>query len=145
MILVHRKQLQEQWIERLQLFLSIPSGHIGRIDGGRQRLSNFIDVALIQSLGRKVAVNDLLGGYCYLIVDECHHIPAFSFEQVVRRCKAKFVTGLSATVTRKDGHHPIISMQCGPVRYIVDAKSQAKMHPFTHTVFVRPTSWKSVV
>lgn len=86
-------------------------------------------------------VDDLVGEYGHLIVDECHHLSAHSFEQVARRAKAKFVTGLSATVTQKDGHHPIIFMQCGPVRHRVDAKEQAAVRPFEHTVFVRPTTF----
>ena len=77
-----------------------------------------------------------------MIVDECHHLSAHSFEQVVRRAKAKYVTGLSATVTRKDGHHPIIFMQCGPVRYRVNAKAEAMRRPFTHSVLVRPTAFQ---
>jgi superfamily II DNA or RNA helicase len=77
-----------------------------------------------------------------VIIDECHHISAVSFEQVVRRCKAKYFTGLSATVARKDGHHPIIFMQCGPVRFRVSDKSQLRKRPFKHTVFVRPTDFR---
>lgn len=84
-----------------------------------------------------------MGDYGHLVVDECHHLSARSFEQVARRAKAKFVTGLSATVTRKDGHHPIIFMQCGPVRYRVEPKNQALARPFTHTVIVRPTGFQS--
>ena len=61
---------------------------------------------------------------------------------MARRARAKYVLGLSATVTRKDGHHPIVFMQCGPVRYRVDAKTAAKMRPFAHTVHVRPTSFR---
>jgi superfamily II DNA or RNA helicase len=76
------------------------------------------------------------------IVDECHHISARSFEIVARQCKAKYVTGLSATVTRKDGHHPIIFMNCGPVRYKVDDKKQASERPFTHKVIVRETNFR---
>ena len=68
-------------------------------------------------------MDDRVADYGQLIVDECHHLSAHSFEQVARRAKARFVLGLSATVTRKDGHHPIIFMQCGPVRHRVDAKS----------------------
>lgn len=75
------------------------------------------------------------------LIDGCHHLPAFSFEQIARRTKAKFITGLSATVTRKDGHHPIILMRCWPIRYRVDAKGAAAMRPFEHTVFVCPTSF----
>jgi very-short-patch-repair endonuclease len=82
-----------------------------------------------------------VGSYGHLIVDECHHLSAHSFEQVARRAKARFVVGLSATVTRKDGHHPIIFMQCGPVRYRADAKQQAALRPFRHSVIVRPTSF----
>jgi very-short-patch-repair endonuclease len=88
-------------------------------------------------------VDDRVANYGQVIVDECHHISAHSFELVVRRAKAKFVTGLSATVVRKDGHHPIIFMQCGPVRHRVDAKVQAASRPFTHEVFVRPTNFRS--
>jgi len=98
-------------------------------------------VAVIQSTVRKGVVDDLVGNYGHLIVDECHHISAQSFEQVARRAKAKFVAGLSATVMRKDGHHPIIFMQCGRVRYLVGAKEQAAAHPFEHTVIVRPTGF----
>ncbi len=69
---------------------------------------------------------------------------AQSFELVARRAKARFVLGLSATVTRKDGHHPIIFMQCGPVRHRVDAKQQADARPFSHHVIVRPTGLRSM-
>ena len=112
--------------------------------GGRKKLTGSLDVAVIQSLVRKGVVKDCVGEYGHLIVDECHHLSAQSFEQVVRRAKARFVTGLSATVTRKDGHHPIIFMQCGPVRHRVDAKAQAAARPFKHTVLVRPTSFRPV-
>jgi len=139
LVLVHRQQLLEQWIERLSVFLGLPAKSIGRIGGGRKKLNGEIDVALMQSLVRKGTVNDRVGDYGHLIVDECHHLSAVSFELLARRAKAKFVTGLSATVTRKDGHHPIIFMQCGPVRHRVDARKQAANRPFTHRVFVRPT------
>ena len=75
----------------------------------------------------------IVQNYGHVIIDECHHLSAQSFEQVVRRAKAKFVLGLSATVTRKDGHHPIIFMQCGPVRHRVNAKAQAAARPFEHS------------
>ncbi|MCY2996371.1 MAG: DEAD/DEAH box helicase family protein [Planctomycetota bacterium] len=142
LVLVHRRQLLEQWVERLAVFLELPSKAIGRIGGGQRKPTGALDVALIQSLVRKGVVNDCVGAYGQLIVDECHHLSAQSFEQVVRRAKARFVTGLSATLTRKDGHHPIIFMQCGPVRYHVDAKAQAAARPFQHIVLVRPTSFR---
>jgi hypothetical protein len=117
LVLVHRRELLAQWLERLKTFLSAGAGDIGMIGSGRRKPSGRIDVALIQSLVRNGAVSDLVAGYGQLVVDECHHLSAASFELVARRSKARYVLGLSATVTRKDGHHPIIFMQCGPVRY----------------------------
>jgi hypothetical protein len=86
-------------------------------------------------------VDDCVGGYGHVIFDECHHLSAPSFEAVARCVKAKYVLGLSATVARKDGQHPIILMQCGPVRHRVDAKRQAELRPFLHTVHVHPTAF----
>jgi superfamily II DNA or RNA helicase len=142
LILVHLKELLYQWIDRLNAFLDVSDDDIGQIGGGKRKPSGIIDVATIQSLGRKGVVNDIVAEYGYLVVDECHHISARSFEIVARQCKAKYVTGLSATVTRKDGHHPIIFMNCGPVRYKVDDKKQAAARPFAHKVIVRETKFK---
>lgn len=143
LVLVHRQQLLEQWIERLSTFLGLPVKTIGRLGGGQKRLTCAWDVALMQSLVRKAVVDDRVADYGHLVVDECHHLSARSFELVARRAKARYVTGLSATVTRKDGHHPIIFMQCGPVRYRVDAKQQAAARPFSHQVIVRPTGFRA--
>jgi superfamily II DNA or RNA helicase/very-short-patch-repair endonuclease len=142
LVLVHRQQLLEQWIERLSAFLGLPAKSIGRLGGGHKKLTGALDVALMQSLVRKEAVDDRVADYGHLVADECHHLSARSFELVARRARAKFVTGLSATVIRKDGHHPIIFMQCGPVRHRVDARKQAAARPFTHQVFVRPTGFR---
>ncbi|MGD0767223.1 MAG: DEAD/DEAH box helicase family protein [Tepidisphaeraceae bacterium] len=144
LILVHRRQLQEQWIDRLSTFLDLPTRSIGRIGGGRRKPTGIVDVMVIQSLVRKGVVDDIVEEYGHLIVDECHHLSAHSFELVARQAKAKYVTGLSATVTRKDGHHPIIFMQCGPVRHRVNAKEQAAARPFEHAVIVRPTDFRSL-
>ena len=144
LVLVHRQQLLEQWIERLSSFLGLPAKSIGRLGGGHKKLTGNIDVALIQSLCRKSVVDDRVADYGHLIIDECHHLSAHSFELVARRAKARYVLGLSATVARKDGHHPIIFMQCGPVRHRVDAKQQADVRPFSHHVIVRPTGLRSM-
>lgn len=141
LILVHRRQLMEQWALRLQSFLNLPQDSIGQVGGGVRKPTGVIDIAMIQSLARGGVVDDLVAGYGQLIVDECHHLSAVSFEAVARRAKAQFVLGLSATVTRKDGHHPIIFMQCGPVRFRVDARSQAAERPFGHRVVPRRTSF----
>ena len=142
LVLVHRRQLMDQWVERLSTFLDLPRAKIGTIGGGKRRPTGVVDVALIQSLVRKGEVDDIVGDYGQLIVDECHHLSAVSFELVARRTKARFVLGLSATVTRKDGHHPIIFMQCGPVRFRVDARNEAAKRPFDHRVRIRETSFQ---
>lgn len=139
LVLVHRRQLLDQWIERLSTFLGIPAKAIGRIGGGRRRPTGLLDVAVIQSLVRRGVVDDCVADYGHVIVDECHHLSAHSFEQVTRQAKARFVAGLSATIARKDGHHPIIFMQCGPVRHRVNARAQAAARPFEHFVLVQPT------
>lgn len=142
LILVHRRQLLDQWVDRLGTFLDLPPKSIGRIGGGRNAPTGIVDVAVIQSLVRKGVVDDRVGHYGHLIVDECHHLSAHSFEQVARQAKARFVLGLSATVARKDGHHPIIFMQCGPIRHRVNARVQAAARPFEHYALVRPTSFR---
>lgn len=142
LVLVHRRQLLDQWVERLSTFLDIPAKQIGRIGGGRSRPTGRIDVGIIQSLVRKGVVADLVADYGHVIIDECHHLSAHSFEQVARQSKARFILGLSATVARKDGHHPIIFMQCGPVRHQVYARAQAASRPFEHFVLVQPTTFQ---
>ncbi len=141
LVLVHRRQLLHQWIAQLTNFLDLSASQIGQIGGGKRKPSGEIDIATIQSLFRKNVVDDIVGEYGYLIVDECHHVSAWSFENVVRQSKAKYVTGLSATVTRKDGHHPIIFMQCGSVRHRVDDRKQAEARPFNHKAIVRKTEF----
>jgi superfamily II DNA or RNA helicase/very-short-patch-repair endonuclease len=142
LVLVHRRQLLDQWVERLSTFLDMPAKSIGRIGGGRSRPTGRIDVGIIQSLVRKGVVADLVADYGHVIIDECHHLSAHSFEQVARQAKARYVVGLSATIARKDGHHPIIFMQCGPVRHQVNARAQAASRPFEHFVLVQPTPFQ---
>ena len=142
LVLVHRRQLMDQWIARLGVFLDLPGSAIGRIGGGKREPSGIVDVAVIQSLVRDKRVDDIVADYGHLVVDECHHISAVSFEAVARRAKARYVLGLSATITRKDGHHPVVFMQCGPVRYRVNAKDQAARRPFQHRAVLRPTGFR---
>jgi superfamily II DNA or RNA helicase len=142
LVLVHRRELLDQWVERLRTFLGIDSELIGTIGGGRRKPTGIVDVAMIQSLVRKGEVADIVADYGHLIVDECHHLSAASFELVARRAKARFVLGLSATVARKDGHHPIIFMQCGPVRHRASAREQAAEHGIRHRVRERLTGFQ---
>ncbi|WJS84810.1 DEAD/DEAH box helicase [Paracoccus sp. TOH] len=142
LVLVHRRELLSQWVERLGSFLQIDPKQIGTIGAGKRKPTGVIDVALIQSLVRKGAVDDIVGKYGHLVVDECHHLSAASFELVARRSKARYVTGLSATIARKDGHHPIIFMQCGPVRHQVSAKLQAAESGIHHRARERHTRFR---
>jgi len=142
LILVHRQQLLDQWVAQLSLFLGIDRPAIGRIGGGRRNPNGRLDVAMLQSLVRDGVIDDLLAGYGHVIVDECHHIPAVSFERVLSAVKARYMTGLTATPKRRDGHHPIIEMQLGPVRFAIDAKAQASKQPFEHRLFPRETGFR---
>lgn len=94
-----------------------------------------------QSLVRSARVDDLVATYGHVIIDECHHIPAASFEGVLGEVKARFIIGLTATPRRRDGLHPIIEMQLGPVRFTVDARSQAARRPFEQWLIVRETAF----
>ncbi len=143
LVLVHRRQLLDQWVARLGEFLDAPGGAIGVVHGGKRKPTGLIDIALMQSLVRQGTVSDLVANYGHLIADECHHLSAVSFEAIAREAKARYVLGLSATVARKDGHHPIIFMQCGPVRYRVDARQQAAERPFEHKVVFRQTQFRA--
>ena len=142
LVLVHRQQLLDQWRERLMMFLELPPTSVGQIGGGKRDRSGRVDVALLQSLHRKGEVKDCVAEYGQVIVDECHHISAFTFEQVMRQIKAKYVVGLTATPTRKDGHHPIIFMQCGPVRFSLSARGMTESTPFEHFVIPRQTDFR---
>lgn len=116
---------------------------IGLIGAGKNNPSGIIDIAVMQSLNHGGEVKEVVKNYGMIIVDECHHVPAFSFEQILKSVSAKYVYGLTATPTRKDGHQPIIFMHCGPITYRVDAKKQAENRPFEHYVIPRFTSFRA--
>ena len=138
LVIVHRTQLLEQWRNRLSTFLEIDDGLIGTIGAGKRFPTGVIDIAVMQSLVRKGVVRDVVANYGHVIVDECHHVSAFSFERVLKQVKARFVLGLTATPLRRDGHHPIIFMQCGPIRF---RGSNAATSHFKHVVIPRQTGF----
>ena len=157
LILVHRQQLLWQWAAKLTEFLKIneelpvlekkrgrkkQQSLIGQIGAGQNNPGSIIDIAIMQSLSRGSEAKEWIKNYGMVIVDECHHVPAFSFEQILKNVQAKYVYGLTATPARRDGHHPIIFMHCGPIRYMVDAKKQAEKRPFEHYVIPRFTSFR---
>ncbi len=117
LVLVHRSELLKQWQERLQSFLGVGKGVVGTIGGGKAKPTGKIDIAVMQSLSRQGEVNSLVENYGQVIVDECHHVGAASFDAILKRAKAKYVLGLTATPIRRDGQQPIIFMQCGPTRH----------------------------
>jgi superfamily II DNA or RNA helicase len=117
LVLVHRTELLKQWQVRLQAFLGAVNGIVGTIGGGKSKPTGKIDIAVMQSVSRQGEVSPLVENYGHVIVDECHHVGAVSFDAILKRTKAKYVLGLTATPIRRDGQQPIIFMQCGPIRY----------------------------
>ena len=117
LVLVHRTELLKQWQVRLAAFLDVGKDVIGVIGGGKNKPTGQIDIAVMQSLSRQGEVDPLVESYGQVIVDECHHVGAASFDAILRRAKAKHVVGLTATPIRRDGQQPIIFMQCGPIRH----------------------------
>ncbi len=142
LVLVHRQQLLDQWHARLAMFLNLPAKSIGQVGGGKNERSGCVDIAIIQSTHDKAGVKDLVADYGQVIVDECHHLSAFTFEQVMKQVKAKYVLGLTATPERKDGHHPILYMQCGPIRYKMSARTMTAGSPFEHEAIPRLTEFR---
>lgn len=141
LVLVHRQQLADQWRDRLAAFLDIPARSIGQFGAGRNKGKGTIDIGMLQSLSAKGEVRDVVADYGQVLIDECHHVPAVSFERVLSEVRARYVTGLTATPMRKDGHDPILVLQCGPIRHRVDARAQAEARPFEHVVVPRLTSF----
>lgn len=158
LVLVHTHALMKQWQKSLEQFLTIDITQpeykgrgrrkkwspIGTLGGGTNSLNGAVDVAVMQSLADGDEVKEFVRNYGMIIVDECHHISAVNFERILKYANAKYVYGLTATPTRQDGHHPIIFMQCGPIRYRVNAKLQAEKRNFEHFIIPRFTSFRDV-
>ncbi len=159
LILVHSKALLTQWHERLTEFLDIDFKEteepkkrgrkkvfspIGCLDSTCNTLHGIIDIALIQSCLDENGVKPFVQDYGMVIVDECHHVSSITFENVLKNIKAHTVYGLTATPIRKDGQQPIIFMQCGPIRFSADAKSQIAKQSFDRYLIPRFTSYRSI-
>lgn len=154
LILVHNSALLEQWKKSLESFLvfngekptyTTKTGRIksrdfiGQLSGSKNTLNGIVDIAIMQSVVSGGDVKAFVKNYGMVIVDECHHVPAVSFEKILKEVSAEFVYGLTATPKRKDGHQPIIFMQCGPVRYKTTAAEQALKSGFDHVITPRFT------
>ena len=120
LVITHTLQLLRQWKERIKEFLDIEE--VGQIGGGKNNVTNKIDVASIKTIWNKGKFNDIVKNYGMIIIDECHHLAAFTYESAVNTVNAKYVYGVTATPDRENGHTPIIKMQCGDIRYEVDFK-----------------------
>lgn len=160
LILVHSKALLKQWYDRLTEFLNIDYpkheeknkrgrrkvfSPIGCFDSSGNTLHGIIDIALIQSCLDEDGVKPFVQDYGMVIVDECHHVSSITFEQVLMSIKAHTIYGLTATPIRKDGHQPIIFMQCGPIRFSTDVKSQMAKQSFDRFLIPRFTSYNSIL
>lgn len=160
LILVHSKALLKQWHDRLTEFLNIDYpkheeknkrgrrkvfAPIGCFDSSGNTLHGIIDIALIQSCLDEDGVKPFVQDYGMVIVDECHHVSSMTFEQVLMSIKAHTIYGLTATPIRKDGHQPIIFMQCGPIRFSTDVKSQIAKQSFDRFLIPRFTSYNSIL
>jgi superfamily II DNA or RNA helicase len=159
LILVDKVTLLSQWKERLSEFLVVNEplpaqpanigkkrgrqkkiSVIGQLGAGKNTLSGIVDIAVMQSLSRQGEVKECVNNYGMIIADECHHASAFTYEQILKTTNAKYIYGLTATPTRKDGHHPILFMHCGPIRYRDNPRKQAENRPFDHYIVPRFTS-----
>ena len=144
LVLVHRRPLLDQWKVQLAMFLGIEDTEIGEIGRGKQKATGRLDVAMLQSVTRKDSVDDRVATYGQVIVDECHHMPAVSFERVLSEVRARYVVGLTATPQRRDGHHPITEMQLGPVRYTAGQTGPRSGRPFDTQLIIRETRFRLV-
>ncbi len=140
LVLAHRKPLLDQWRVQLTNLLALKGKQIGQIGAGRKRRTGTLDLAMIQSLKAADDVEVILAPYTMLVVDECHHIPAFSFEDVVKRSPARYVLGLTATPYRRDGLKDIITMQCGPIRHRIPVSQTAEDGGMAFRLLVRETA-----
>jgi superfamily II DNA or RNA helicase len=140
LILVHRKPLMEQWRLQASSLFDINKKEIGQIGGGKNKSNGTIDIAMVQSMDMKEGVDDRIMDYGFVIVDECHHVGAVSFEKVLAQVKAKYVLGLTATPYRRDGHQPIIHMQCGPICHQIKRKDLS-IHISSSQVILRTTGF----
>ena len=136
LILVHRKQLLDQWSERLQTFLGISKNEIHILGKARYHDAP-VALGMFPTLARSEFPEALLAKYGHVIIDECHHVPAASFEAAMKRCTARYIFGLTATPNRKDGLQKILFLQCGPIRHRIDLDRSEEQ---SRTVFVREFS-----
>lgn len=158
LILVHSKALLDQWKKHLEEDMELEFEYpknlsevkrkkyspIGTLYAGRDTRHGIVDIALIQSCISDGEVKSFVKDYGMIIADECHHVSAVNFEHILRVVNARYVYGFTATPIRKDGHQPIIFMQCGPIRYTVDVKAQMAKQNFRRYLIPRFTTFRLI-
>lgn len=115
LVLVHRQQLLDQWVDRIQKYLNIPKAHIGRFSGAKKTVGKQITVGLLQSFARSQELNEMCDKFGTIIVDECHHIPAKTFRNVISHLNPEFLYGLTATPERKHNDEQLIYIYIGDI------------------------------
>ena len=139
LILVHRQPLLDQWRERLTEFLDMDKKDIGVFGGTRKKRTGRIDIGMLQSITKTDVMEEIASSYSQIIIDECHHIPAASFESVMKQIPARYIVGLTATPRRKDGLEKILYQQCGPIRHEMQTADDEKM---SKTACIRETGFR---
>lgn len=115
LILVHRQQIYDQWIDRIQKHLGIAKAHIGRVSSGKKSVGKKITVGMLQSLARSKELHELRDTFGTIIIDECHHVPAKTFRGVISELNPQFMYGLTATPTRKHNDEQLIYVYIGDI------------------------------
>ncbi|MBI5732457.1 DEAD/DEAH box helicase family protein [Candidatus Jorgensenbacteria bacterium] len=144
LILVHRKQILDQWIDRIQAFLGIAKTHIGQYSGAKKKIGKQITVGLLQSLARKDDLSELRNSFGTIIVDECHHIPASTFREVIAQLNPKYLYGLTATPKRKHNDEKLIYVYIGDIVAQMAVSDvpihETKVSVYTPEVLIRTTN-----
>lgn len=139
LIIVHRKQLFDQWVERIQSFLGIAEVFIGKIAPGQQKIGTHITVAMIQSLAAIDTTSNLFNSFGLIIIDECHHIPAKTFREVIRHFSSYYLYGLTATPVRKNNDEKLIFIHIGDVIHEVRFPAKNFLSSKKVSVIIRET------
>lgn len=139
LVLVHRTVLMDQWRKEAGRFLGIlKRKEIGIWRGATRRLTRQFDIAMLPSLTRVEDYAAFFQGYGLVIVDECHHVPAVTFEELLKACPCRKIVGLTATPVRKDGLEKLLYLQCGPIRHSIPISIEDAV---SRTVYVRRSSF----
>ncbi len=126
LVIVDRQPLIEQWRDRLTTYLGLDRKRVGQI-GSKRKANGVVDLAMVQSLARREDLAELTERYGLVVVDECHHVPAVTFERAVGQIPVRRWLGLTATPYRRDGLQAMMTMHCGPIRHRMQEPSGSQL------------------